>query len=585
MNTFIYPLVNLAKDYFHESTLKLLHDLWEEKPQSWGKVLEAAPLDDSAFRFDCAVLAFILLSFLGLVAVLYCLGMRCCGALLGQSLEKEHPVDKLPKTKEKGSNGKKVAAEASAGKKSESAQRTAKEGKRQQNAVEPTAQLKSVKPAPPAASKEESVPLPARTHRATSQPVVPQSFIRSLPSVDALRSSPDSRFLVISCRAKRSTFIVSQYESGESASSTRFLSRGKEFVVRKKNSAKGAAQDSGSSMPVTILEEAVEYALPASVRFLEIHGIEFVCSSEGSTLVASERNTDSFFVYRLGAPSGEGTACSVSLLQVYKMPPRRLVSSLHSWSIFSTGSEVEGVVSVEPSDCTVELLVPPSPGERTLCSVTGKLHVGTALTWTAQRDLLTVGGSFIRVPRLCRLELRSNRRSSTALKLELQPAVQLSEAEATAGSGSSLRVLAVALMFPGVPAFNTRHYWIVWFENGEGRVYNLDMSATGKPEVICTFHDTDYAEYSAEEPVRLLTTMQGSAYKERLVIVLVRGGNASVYKQAGSSLPFTTMHTQDLYGAADGLPLEHCTFLLGGRGLAVCGANDRQGIRLLELSE
>lgn len=418
-----------------------------------------------------------------------------------------------------------------------------------------------------------------RTRRKPEQSAHPVCFIRGLPSIEILSVSPNFRYLVIGSRAKRVTYVVPHPRM------TKRDDAGghpvEDTLLRAKDCLK-------KGEPLTIMEE-LPHPLPPSVKRVEIISAQFVLTdATPSILVAGERNTDAFYVYRV---SGQ---CDVQLQQTLKMPNHRLVSSLTNWSVLSSpAGSFEALFHFQPKDCVVELLQPTSgTADGSFTSATEKFKVGNATAWCQQFGLVAVGGSFMREPRLCRVEHRHQNAAggSRASQFDLKPVATLTAIDEAAGagaaSGEKLRVLAMALISPGYPSFNTRSYWIVWLENGTGYVYDLDgMRSTGSPEVVCRFTDTDYAAFAPEEPVRILTAVQGSAYKEKLVLLLVRGGNVTVYHQSGFTLPFDMVRRADLYQVLDGSPIEHVALLLNGRAMAVCGKEDHRGIRLFELPE
>eukprot|EP00796_Vickermania_ingenoplastis_P008329 gene8329-5839_t len=391
-----------------------------------------------------------------------------------------------------------------------------------------------------------------RTRRKPNQ-VLPASLIRGLSYVDVMAASPNQRHFLVGSRSKKATYVIPQ---GDVA----FLRRGKELLKK------------GS--PFTIVED-LEVPLPASVKRMEVYSAQFVPVAEQSVLVIGERNTDTFFVFSV---TGD---CDVSLQRCLKMPGHRLVSSLTHWGIATNGAGggMDGLVHFQTKDCVVELLTASS---NTFTTATNKFKIGNATAWCHLHDLVAVGGSFMREPRLARIERRDH---GSASAFELKPVVTLPASHGSTG-GSALRAVATALVTSGLPAFNTRNYWIVLFEDGTGQVLDLDaMRSTGSPEVVCIFTDTDYAEYTPEEPVRLLVAVRGTAYKEQLVLLLVRGGNVTVLHQSGFVAPFEMIRRLDIFDALSGTSIAFASLLLGGRGLALCGAEDHRGVRLFELPD
>lgn len=397
--------------------------------------------------------------------------------------------------------------------------------------------------------------------RTTRKPpsVQPASCIRGMPEIITLAASTNQRYFVFGSKSKKKTVLVPQRRS-ETDESLQFLTRGRDLLK--------------AGEPQVVLEE-LGVALPSSVRRMEVYRVEFAPSMEQTVLVVGERQTDSFFVF------GVSGLCSVQLQRVLKMPGHRLVSSLSLWGVLCGMSGLngfEGIFSFQSKDSVVELLQPTTRGgDGTLASWTSRFKVGNATAWCYAKDHLAVGGSFMREPRLAKLECRDHHGTAS---VELKPVVTLTSA------GSSQRVLAMSLVLAGVPAFNTRNYWIILMEDGKGSVYDLDgLRSSGAPELVGTFCDTDYADFVDNSPVRMLVAVQGNAYKERLLLALLRGGNATVLMQNSFVAPFELLHRHDVYNALDGDPIEHAALLLGGRGLALCGKEDSTGIRLFELPE
>lgn len=432
----------------------------------------------------------------------------------------------------------------------------------------------------------------------SGKPPSPASIIRGVPSIQFVLSSPNDHYLVFSSHAKRKTYVIPQGrrlregipeytgkkddQEIELLSPSAFLSSGRDFIKNQHSYA--------------VLEEFAPSLLPSSNR-IEFYSAQFVPSTNNSVLVVGERNTDSFLICQLTG------LCGVEMLQAYKMPGHRLVSSLSHWSVLCSSPHKsggrtdvtwEGILSFQPKDAVVELFQRTSMTSSALNSPSGsftcastKLKVGSAGAWCYDRGILGVGGTFMREPRLCSLEVRTDKKNQEKIQVEPKPLITLGNAS----SGSSvtsfagkLRVIATALVLPGLPAsFNTRSYWILLFENGVGGIYNIEDYET--PELVCTFTDTDFAGFTPDEPVTLLTAMQGGAYKERLILGLLQGRNLTVYHQAGFALPFEMVRRDDLCSAADGNYIEHACFLCGGKGVALCGREDSTGIRLFELTE
>lgn len=430
-----------------------------------------------------------------------------------------------------------------------------------------------------------------------SKPASATSFIRGLPSVQFLLSSPNYQFLVFNCRSKRKTYVIPQArrlrdgvpeytgkkdeQEVEKLSPSTFLSAGRALLQNKSS--------------FTVLEESIPASFVQTNR-LEFYSAQFLPSAEKSVLILAERSTDSFLMCQLTG------LCGVEALSTYKMPGHRLVSSLSHWSVLCSSSHSkkddrrgvtwEGLVNFQPTDAVVELLqitsLPSSSSSSgTFNAASTKLKVGSAASWSHDRGLLAVGGSFIREPRLCTLELRAAKKNEDVLQLEAKSLITLgnkAEDSPFTSSIGKLRVVATALIQPGLPAsFNTRSLWIIFLENGVGGIYNFEDYDS--PELVSTFTDTDFAGFTPDEPVKLLTAMQGSAYKERLVLALVQGSNISVHYQGGFVSPFEMVHRQDLYAATDGKCIDQACFLCEGRGLALCGRDDGTGVRLFELVE
>lgn len=426
----------------------------------------------------------------------------------------------------------------------------------------------------------------------------PASFIRGLPSVQFLLSSPNYRFFVFSCRSKRKTYVVPQgrrlrdgipeytgkkdEQEVEVLSPSVFLSSGRDLLKKQTS--------------YCVVEEVSQGLLHSGNR-IEFYSAQFVPSTERNLLIMAERCTDSFLVYQLGG------LCDVELLHTYKMPEHRLVSSLPFWTVLCSSSlsksghntssnEVkwEGIISFQPKDAVAELFqrtVQPSASKSasaTLKSASAKFKVGSASSWCYDRGLLAVGGTFMREPRLCSLEVRPDKKDPEKLQVEPKPLVTLGSSSSGTSFAGKLRVVATAIVKPGLPAhFNTRSYWIIFFENGVGLIYNIEDYDT--PELACTFTDTDFAGFTPDEPVTLLTAMQGASYKERLILGIAQGSNLSVYQQGGFALPFEMVRRDDLHSAAEGNYIQHICFLCGGQGVALSGREDGAGIRLFELTE
>lgn len=415
----------------------------------------------------------------------------------------------------------------------------------------------------------------------TKRPAKPpsaSSFIRGLPSVQFLLSSPNYQFLVFSCRSKRKTYVIPQgrrlrdgvpeytgkkdEQEVEKLSPSTFLSAGRSLLSDKSS--------------FTILEESIPASFVQSNR-LEFYSAQFLPSTEKSVLILAERSTDSFLMCQLTG------LCGVEALSTYKMPGHRLVSSLSHWSVLCSSSQGkkgdgrgvtwEGLVSFQPKDAVVELLQLTSLSSYsssfsgTFDAASTKLKVGSAASWSYERGLLAVGGTFIREPRLCSLELRAAKKNEEIKQLEAKTLITLgNKAEDSPFTSciGKLRVVATALILPGLPAsYNTRSFWIIFLENGAGGIYNIEDYDS--PELVSTFTDTDFAGFTPDEPVKLLTAMQGGAYKERLVLALVHGSNISVYQQGGFVSPFEMIRRHDLYAAADGKCIDQVCFLCDGQ--------------------
>lgn len=386
----------------------------------------------------------------------------------------------------------------------------------------------------------------------------PRSCARLFPSVDILLSSPNHQYLALGCLAKKKTLLMLQKGEGETGS---ILAAGKAIGKL--------------TFPHVTLEE-MDCPLPSSVNRMEIYSARFTPDVEHTTLVAAERNTDSFFVFSV---SGYPTACSAQFIRTIKMPNRRLVSSLPNWSVLSSsGSSVHSLLHFEPKGCEVEVL---SVGDtNTMTSDKCKLSVGNGIAWGSSQDWLAVGGSFMREPRLQRVEVRKPNQNAKS-KAELKSLATLQVDPTTAAE--QRRVLATTLVRQGVPSFNTRNYWIVFLEGGECRVYSLKVQdSTDSTELVCTFHDTDFAVYSPDSRLRLLTAVQGGAYKEKLILVLVQGKRVSVWHQRSVMVPFEMRHVQDISLDSD---VEQVEILLNGDGLACCGLHDYHGVQLFEIAE
>jgi hypothetical protein len=375
---------------------------------------------------------------------------------------------------------------------------------------------------------------PAQNARAT-----PASILRGFPEVDFMATSPGQRYFLVGCRSKRRTSLYPQSDVAA------FVERGRELQEKY----------------FTDVNAAVTTAVGLEQK-AEIFAAAF--SSDDARLVVGERFTDKFVCFTLSGRT------NVSLVQVWamKLPGHRLVSSVPRWSPFGN----DGILSILDATTEVEVIAR-GPGE-TSTTHKDKFKVGSALAWAVCEDRVALGGAFLREPRLARVVQRP---STGDIALDTY---------AVFPNPQKLRVTALAFVTPNSPEFNTRSYLIVFTENGVGTIYDVQSLATqNTPQTVCTFADTDFAEYRSNAPVRLLTAVRGKAYHEVLRVALMRGTNVSVYEQRGKADDgnFQMIRIADIFEAQEGDAIRNAVFLQNGLGLATCGNADGRHVRMFAL--
>lgn len=375
---------------------------------------------------------------------------------------------------------------------------------------------------------------PAQNARAT-----PASILRGFPEVDFMATSPGQRYFLVGCRSKRKTSLYPQSDVAA------FMERGKELQEKHFTDV-----------------NAVVTAAVGLEQKAEIFAASF--SADDARLVVGERFTDKFLCFTLSGRT------NVSLVQLWamKLPGHRLVSSVPRWTPFGS----EGILSI--LDATTEVEVITRGAAETSSAHKDKFKVGSALAWAVNDDRIALGGAFLREPRLARVVQRP---ANSGIALDTY---------AVFPNPQKLRVTSLAFVTPNAPEFNTRHYLIIFFENGVGMVYDLNsLASQNTPQVVCTFADTDFAEYRSAAPVRLITAVRGKAYHEVLRVALVRGSNVSVYEQRGKADEgnFQLVRIADVFDAQEGDVIRSAAFLQNGLGLATCGNADGRHVRMFAL--
>ncbi|CAJ1029788.1 hypothetical protein Q4I30_005296 [Leishmania utingensis] len=379
------------------------------------------------------------------------------------------------------------------------------------------------------------------TSRRTPQDAraAPKSILRGFPEVDFMLTSPGQRYLLIGCRSKRKTSLYPQSDA------TAFMERGKEL------------QENYFTDVNAVVTTAVGLEQKA-----EIYAAQF--SVDDTRLVAGERFTDKFVCFSV---SGR-TSVSLTHLWSMKLPDHRLVSSVPQWSVLRQDS----ILSIVDRSTEVEVIT--RSAEKTSTVHKDKFKVGSALSWAVCDDLVALGGSFLREPRLSRVVQRAGGGGITLESVAVFP------------NAEKLRVLALAFVTPGTPEFNTRSYIIVFLENGIGTIYDVQtLSTQNTPQTVCSFSDTDYAGHLSDAPLCILTALRGQAYHEVLRIALLRGPSVTVYEQTGKadSGNFQMVRVADMYDVQEGDPVKHAVFLQNGLGLATSGYADGRHVRLFAL--
>ncbi|KPA85447.1 hypothetical protein ABB37_01746 [Leptomonas pyrrhocoris] len=375
---------------------------------------------------------------------------------------------------------------------------------------------------------------PAQNARAT-----PASILRGFPEVDFMATSPGQKYFLVGCRSKRRTSLYPQSDA------TAFMERGKELQEKH----------------FTDVNATVTTAVGLEQK-AEIFAASF--SADDARLVVGERFTDKFVCFTL---SGR-TNVSLVLLWSMKLPGHRLVSSVPRWAPLGTA----GILSIVDAAAEVEAITR-GPAE-TATAHKEKFKVGSALAWAVSDDRVAIGGAFLREPRLARVVQRP---SSAGIALETYVVFP---------NPQKLRVTALAFVTPNAPEFNTRSYMIVFTENGVGTIYDLgSLASQNTPQAVCTFADTDFAEYRSNAPVRIITAVRGKAYHEVLRVALVRGSNVSVYEQRGKATDgvFQLIRITDIFDAQEGDMIRNAAFLQNGLGLATCGNADGRHVRMFTL--
>lgn len=375
---------------------------------------------------------------------------------------------------------------------------------------------------------------PAQNARAT-----PASILRGFPEVDFMATSPGQRYFLVGCRSKRRTSLYPQSDAAV------FVERGKELQEKH----------------FTDVNAAVTTAVGLEQK-AEIFAASF--SVDDARLIVGERFTDKFVCFTLSGST------NVSLTQVWamKLPEHRLVSSVSRWTPF----KAEGILSILNASTEVEVITR-GPAE-TSTAHKDKFKVGSALAWAVCDDRIAIGGAFLREPRLARVVQRPSNGGIAVDTYAVFPNPQ------------KLRVTSLAFVTPAAPVFNTRSYLIVFTENGVGTIYDLQsLVSQNTPQTLCTFADTDFAEYRANAPIRILTAVRGKAYHEVLRLALVRGSNVSVYEQRGKADDgnFQMVRVVDIFDAQEGDAIRDAAFLQNGLGLATCGNADGRHVRMFAL--
>lgn len=427
-----------------------------------------------------------------------------------------------------------------------------------------------------------------RPTRRSPPPATCTATIRGFPQVDILTASAAQNYLLLNCRAKRKTVVYTQrnisllYQSGGP--------RAKEV-----------------ELSATAVEKAVASAMRRESA-VEVYAASF--TDDDGALVIGERNTDTFFVFAMrressvrdsssntsGSPTEVESAVLASCVRQFKLPDRRLVSSLPTWRLLGS----VGLLTFQQKDCAMELLLYSSASVdsgTTAVSSKHKFKVGNALAWAQRGHDIAAAGSFMREVRLATLQPRSGAHS-----VHHNHRTTASAAEAGAGGGGEvyeltmrhvflnprkLRTLALCLVSPGLPSFNTRSYLIAFSEDGHGQIYDLStlgsLSNTG--EVVCSFTDTDFAGYDAQQPLRMLHAVSGAAYKEKLTVALIRGADVTVLRQSSTEAHFELTRVKDLYNVQDGNVVREAALIDGGRALVTCGGLQSGPARVFDLSK
>lgn len=387
-----------------------------------------------------------------------------------------------------------------------------------------------------AAARDEYKPTNHRHGPATA----PASTLRGFPEVDILIASPSQRYLLVSCRSKRLTLVFPQGSDSE------YVKQGKKLSAEAKEGE------------VSCVERALSAVL-ASERPPEVYSAAF--TPDDGRVVVGERNTDQIFAFTVSSAKAE-----LSLLWSFKMPDKRLVSLLPRWNMMNT----ETLVTMTSKDCEVETITYKANG--TAQTHKDRFKVGAASAWAQVGEQIGIAGSFLREPRIAKMVTRANTGATTLETVSLFP------------NPLKLRVTALALVVKGVPAFNTRSYFIVFLESGECSVYDVESLSQSNTPVVCTaFVDTDFAGYNAGEPLRMIACVAGKAYQERLLLGIYRGWEKiTVYAQAGQShgATFVMNRVVDIFRPQDGGAVKEAVFIQNGRGIATCGVAGGHQVRL-----